>query len=196
MSDLPDAVADAGTTLVCRPSVDTAGSALCSDALSSAGADSTVVWVTFARPPSACVAAYPGDIAADDGPSLSVVAVGDAAMAADPSIAGVDVDTVSTPSDLTCLGITLSQVLSSSEDVVFCFDSLTVLLEHVDDETVYEFLHAVVGQLHAADASAHFHVDPTAHDRQSVDKLASLFETIVEGDEDEQTVRTRLFSQD
>ncbi|MBX0322448.1 hypothetical protein EGH21_05325 [Halomicroarcula sp. F13] len=200
MCDLPDALVDAGTTLLCRPSTPGerghVGSETCLDLLASAGSDSTVVVVTCTRSPAACLDVYPHAVGADDTPSLTVLAVGDASTAADPSLPGVDVDTVSAPSDLTCLGITLSQSLSSADDVVLCFDSLTALLEHVAEETVYEFLHAVLGQLDAADADAHVHLDPTAHDRQTVDKLAPLFDTVVEECRDGgRTVRTRKFSE-
>jgi hypothetical protein len=63
---------------------------------------------------------------------------------------------------------------------VVCFDSLTAMLQYVDVETAYEFLHAITGQLYAADARAHFHIDPTAHDRTTVDSIASLFDAVVE----------------
>ncbi|MDS0279023.1 hypothetical protein NDI85_14580 [Halomicroarcula sp. S1AR25-4] len=200
MCEIPDTIANASTTLLCHSPMPGesgyAGSETCLGLLSSAGLDATVVLVTFTCPPAACLEAYPRAVGTDDAPSLTVVAVGDASTAADPSIADVDVDTVSTPSDLTCLGITLSQELSAADDVVLCFDSLTALLQNVPVETVYEFLHAVVGQLDAADASAHVHLDPTAHDRQTVDTLAPLFDTVVEVDDGERTVRTRQFSRE
>jgi hypothetical protein len=53
------------------------------------------------------------------------------------------------------------------------------MLQYVDVETAYEFLHTITGQLYAADARAHFHVDPTAHDAETVDAIASLFDAVV-----------------
>mgnify|MGYP000591950780 CR=1 FL=1 len=103
----------------------------------------------------------------------------------------VTVKSVSTPDDLTGLGITLSQALSTHEDAVVCFDSLTVLLQYVDTETAYEFLNALTGHLYAADARAHFHLDPAAHDTQTVDALASLFDAIVEAEGEAWSARRR-----
>jgi ABC-type nickel/cobalt efflux system permease component RcnA len=64
------------------------------------------------------------------------------------------------------------------------------MLQYVDFETAYEFLHAVTGQVHAADARAHFHIDPDAHDRQHVEAITSLFDARVALG-DEVRVRTR-----
>lgn len=192
MCELPDAVAAADTVLVCDRTENERGrDGICTDLLASAGTNETVVLVTDGSP-SAGVEASPLRPETEDTPALTVVAVGHAS-AVDPSIPGADVRTVPTPSDLTCLGVTLSQVLSANESVVLCSDSLTALLERVDDETAYEFVHALLGQLRRADASAHFHVDPTAHDRQTVDALSSLFDTVVECEAGERTVRTRKF---
>jgi hypothetical protein len=65
------------------------------------------------------------------------------------------------------------------------------MLQYVELETAYEFLHAITGQLYAADARAHFHVDPSAHDSQTVDSITSLFDAVVELDDGDPTVRKR-----
>jgi hypothetical protein len=66
------------------------------------------------------------------------------------------------------------------------------MLQYVEVETAYEFLHAITGQLYAADARAHFHIDPTAHDRMTVDSIASLFDAVVEFDDGpDPTIRKR-----
>jgi hypothetical protein len=65
------------------------------------------------------------------------------------------------------------------------------MLQYVEVETTYEFLHAVTGQLYAADARAHFHVGTNAHDRQTVDSITSLFDAVVELGDGEPTVRKR-----
>jgi len=146
------------------------------DLLSATTPETTVLWVTYSRPPSACIETFR---AADASGSLSVIAVGDMPV----ETAGADdvtVKSVSTPDDLTGLGITLSQALSTHDDAVVCFDSLTAALQYVDTETAYEFLNALTGHLYAADARAHFHLDPTAHDTTTVDALASLFDAVVE----------------
>ena len=98
---------------------------------------------------------------------------------------------MTTPSDLTGLGVAISEVLSEWDDpVLVCFDSLTSMLQYVDSDTAYEFLHAVTGQVHAARARAHFHVDPAAHDETTLAGITSLFDARVSVN-DRTTVRTR-----
>lgn len=188
MSELRGAVGAATTTLVCVPSMRSDDG--CRDLLSAADSDTSVVWVTFNQSPSACIERYESTASTTDAAGLTVIAVGDTGPV--PSTPDdVTVETVSTPDDLTGLGIVLSQCLSAHEEVVLCFDSLTVLLQYVDHETAYEFLNAVTGHLYAAEASAHFHLDPTAHDRRTIDALASLFDAVVTREDGAWSVRTR-----
>jgi hypothetical protein len=65
------------------------------------------------------------------------------------------------------------------------------MFQYVDVETAYEFLHAITGQLYAAAARAHFHIDPTAHDQQTVDSVASLFDAVVTLGDGEPSIRKR-----
>jgi len=185
MSELREAIAAATSTLVCTPS----DAADCAGLLSAAGPETTVLWVTYASATSACIRHYRADGGAGE---LSVIAVGEAGASA-PS--GVSVERVSAREDLTGLGILLSRKLTSHDDVVVCFDSLTALLRHVDHETAYEFLNAVTAHLYEADASAHFHLDPSAHDDEVVGALASLFDVIAEWRDRAWRVRTRKLFQ-
>jgi len=190
MDTLRDAVDVAATTLVCAPSM--SADTGCLDLLSGVEDGTTVLWVTFTRSPSDCIERY--EAVATDDVSHSVIAVGDTATI-ESAPESVAVETVSTPEDLTGLGITLSQLLSTHDDLVVCFDSLTVLLQYVDRETAYEFLNAVTGHLYAADATAHFHLDPSAHDTQTIDALASLFDAVARREDGEWAVRTRKLLQ-
>ncbi len=158
---------------------------VCSDLLTGGVDEPNVLFVTFTRQGSTCV----DQVADVETASVGVVTVGDAtANVDDPA---VETATVSSPSDLTGLGIEIGQFLSSWEPpIVVCFDSLTSMLQYVDFETAYEFLHAITGQLQAADARAHFHVDPGAHDDQAIAGITSLFDASVDVGE-ETTVRTR-----
>ncbi len=146
----------------------------------------SVLFVTYTRTVRACVDELD---ALDDVQNIGVITVGNS------STAGVDdrvvTESVSTASDLTGLGITIGKFLSEWDSPVFvCFDSLTSMLQYVDLQTAYEFLHAITGQIHAAGAKSHFHIDPNAHDEKHVGAITSLFDGKISL-EGEPTVRTR-----
>jgi len=123
---------------------------------------------------------------------LHIITAGDAS-GPDPSTpdgAGVTVttDAVSSPGDLTGLGIAISTYLEDHHErdaqLLVCFDSITALLLHTDLQPVYKFLHVLTAQLQSVDALAHFHLDPSAHSPQDVGAITSLFDTEVAADDD------------
>jgi len=189
MTDLYSDLADARNVLLCAPSMSGGEAEACTDLLipSDPGA-ATALWVTFRGDATDCVDQWVAEI--DERPAEAAVVVVGESPGSQPD--GVTVEHVSSPSDLTGLGITIGELLSEWETPpVVCVDSLTAMLQYVEVETAYEFLHAITGQLYAADARAHFHIDPTAHDRTTVDSIASLFDAIVEFDEDGPRTRKR-----
>lgn len=99
------------------------------------------------------------------------------------SRADIDVESIDDPSDLSSLGIAISGFLADSPpaggETIVCFHSLTALLAHSDLERAFRFLHVLTGRIAAADAVAHFHVDPTAHDPRDLNTLAALFDGVV-----------------
>ena len=163
------------------------GRDVCTSLLGENVDDPSVLYVSFTQRASACVEKW--EAGGYDASNLGVITVGDASPAVDRE--NVVTESVSSASDLTGLGIQISQFLSEWDaPVVVCFDSLTSMLQYVDFETAYEFLHAITGQVHAAGARAHFHIDPDAHDEQKVAGITSLFDASVSLGE-ETTVRTR-----
>jgi hypothetical protein len=188
--DVHTELGDARNVLLSAPSLTGGEREVCTDLLLGADpAETSVLWVSFRRDPGACIDQWRG--ATDDEPlNAAAIAVGDTVPSVD--VEWVDVESVSSASDLTGLGIEIGEYLSAWEGtVVVCFDSLTTMLQYVEVETAYEFLHAITGQLYAADARAHFHIDPSAHDPQTVDSITSLFDAVVELGDGEPTVRTR-----
>jgi hypothetical protein len=176
-----------GTTniLLEEPSIG-GGRDICTSLLVDEMLESNVLFVTFTRQASACVA----QLDSESVEKIGVITVGDASAAVDDET--VVTETVSTPSDLTGLGISIGQFLSEFDDrVLVCFDSLTSMLQYVDVQTAYEFLHAITGQIHAAGARAHFHIDPSAHGDQDVAAIASLFDARVSLGDGEPDVRIR-----
>lgn len=92
----------------------------------------------------------------------------------------VAVTTVGEPGDLTGLGIKTSQCLESWGDIdeqpVVRFDSLTTLLQYADVRRAFQFLHVLVRRIEEAGACGVFHMDPNAHDDQTLMTLRSLFD--------------------
>ena len=180
MTDLHTELTDARNVLLAAPSMSGGEAEACTDLLvPSAPAGSNVLWVTFRGDATDCIDQW--FAATDDQPGNAVVVVVGDSPGPDPD--GVTVEHISSPSDLTGLGIAIGELLSEWDgSPVVCIDSLTAMLQYVEVETAYEFLHAVTGQLYAADARAHFHIDPSAHDSTTVDSIASLFDAVVEFD--------------
>ena len=99
---------------------------------------------------------------------------------------------VERPDDLTGLGIRIHQCLDEFEGprTVITIDSLTVLLQYVETREAFRFLHVLTNRVAGADAVAHYHMDPAAHDDRTIAILGSLFDAVAEyageaaGDED------------
>ena len=88
--------------------------------------------------------------------------------------------------DLTGVGIAVGRYLDrwDGESTTVCLDSLTALLDRVEEDRAFRFLHTLTGRFVAADAAGHVHLDPTTQDDRTVATLATLFDTIVRrGDE-------------
>lgn len=194
VSDLQDGLGGAANVLLSTGDGDRTDAA-CAD-LVTPGTRTNLVVVTVDAPPDQRLAALQHHL--DGSPDNGVViAAGDAARSNAEERGdgyGAPVRWVDHPADLTSLGIELSDAIREFPDssVVACFDSLTGLLAHSDLERTFRFLHVVTNRLATVDARGHFHMDPTAHDEQTVDTLTALFDAVVERNgDDELTVRTR-----
>ncbi len=162
------------------------GREVCTSLLVDGVSTPNVLFVSYTRAANDCVA----QLAGKDVGNVGVITVGDTSAAVDNE--AVVTENVSTPSDLTGLGISIGKILSGWDaPVLVCFDSLTAMLQYVDVQTAYEFLHAITGQIHAAGARAHFHIDPSAHDQKDVAGITSLFDARVTLDGDSREIQTR-----
>jgi hypothetical protein len=115
-----------------------------------------------------------------------IVRVGNQASltGADPDAADTDGVAVTTanPNDVTGLGMRLNNYLGDHDpetQLVVCFDSLTQMLQFADVQSVFKFVHMFTGQLREVDAIAHFHMDPDAHDPQTISRLKPAFDEAV-----------------
>lgn len=95
----------------------------------------------------------------------------------------ISTQTVATPADLTGLGMATTSYLTDWEDTdrptVVYFDSVTILLQYVELEPGFRFLHTLTSQLKDADATGIFPFTTAAHDDRTVKTLQSLFDTIL-----------------
>ncbi|PSQ17552.1 hypothetical protein BRD00_07580 [Halobacteriales archaeon QS_8_69_26] len=89
------------------------------------------------------------------------------------------------PTDITGLGINIQRALTQDRTrTVVCFDDLTNLLMYVDDQIVFRFIRALGGNILAADGTIHYHLDPSAHDRQVRNTFRTAVDAVVEIDDD------------
>jgi len=187
MTDVTDHLDGATNILLEMPSMG-GGRDVCTSLLAGGVTEPGVLYVSFTQQAQACIDQW--ERGGGQASNLGVITVGDASPATDRD--GVQTESISAPSDLTGLGIQIGQFLSEWDaPVVVCFDSLTSMLQYVDFQTAYEFLHAITGQVHAAGARAHFHVDPSAHDDQEIAGITALFDASVSLDGEDRDVRTR-----
>ncbi|MFB6296541.1 MAG: hypothetical protein ABEH66_06870, partial [Halobacteriales archaeon] len=129
-------------------------------------------------------------VSADDGMRSAAAGGGGGALSGNMSV-----DTVSNPSDLTGLGMHISERLSGwqgdGNQIVVDFDSLTTLLEYAPRESVFKFIHVLKGRVDSADAVAHYHMDPSAHAPQEVSTFKTLVDAVVEVEDGEWTIASR-----
>lgn len=87
---------------------------------------------------------------------------------------------VTSPTDLTRLGISISRRLGEAEDrdltPVLCFDSITELLEYVDVERLFRFLTTLTSRVRTIDGFAHYHADAASSDEETLRTLRQVFD--------------------
>jgi len=90
--------------------------------------------------------------------------------------------TTANPNDITGLGMRLNNYRNDGGDaqLVVCFDSITEMLRFAEMRPVFKFLHMFVGQIREEDGIGHFHLDPGAHDAQTISRLKTLFDDAVD----------------
>lgn len=114
-------------------------------------------------------------------------ATAESETAGDPAASWLTTHEVSDPGDLTGLGITISSQLTewagADEHVVVCFRSLTTTLQYVGTEELVRFLSELRTHVEAANAIAHFHLDPAAVDEQTRAAIRSVADGVVVSDD-------------
>ncbi|MFB6180230.1 MAG: hypothetical protein ABEI77_10970 [Halorientalis sp.] len=184
----------AANILVLEPSFGNTTSGVCTSLL--AGEDppsATVLGITYRQSPAEWIEDWETDTGTAPAHGL-VISVGDRT---DLDVNGTApetadrwaVETIENASDLTGLGIELSEFLASAHEAEgverprLCFDSLTALLQYADLKRAFRFLHVVTGRVKSANGVGHYHLDPDAHDEQTLATIKGLFDAVVEVDE-------------
>jgi hypothetical protein len=187
-SDISE-LGDVSNVLLLAPSLGGQGNDVCLDLLTRSAPDRTnVLGITYTESPGEFVSRW-SDGVGDPPARGGIVTVGEAD--ASVSSANWTVRGVENPGDLTGIGIELSELLSSmataagdDEAVAVCFNNLTSLLQYADLQRVFRFLHVVTGRVKTIHGVGHYHIDPDAHDKQTMATLKGLFDAVIEIGED------------
>lgn len=104
-----------------------------------------------------------------------------------PSTLPCRVESISSPADLTGIGIALSKLLESFVDADLegyrvLVDSVSVLLVYSGFERVYQFLHTVTNQLDTIDGSSVWLLSGDT-DQAQIDRFVGLFDGVLEARE-------------
>ncbi|WP_458210661.1 helix-turn-helix transcriptional regulator [Haladaptatus sp. NG-SE-30] len=78
----------------------------------------------------------------------------------------------------------LEEWTDSGTQPVVSVQTLTVLLEYVDFDTAFRYLHILTHRVQAAGAVGYFQMDPDIHDPETINTLKTLFDVVVEVSED------------
>jgi len=196
-------LAEANSTLLLASSFTEGTEERCAEMLHPGMAnESNVLWVSYTKSPDQQLRRWQAHYS-DRPANMGMVSIDDSTRSVAAESGGASdlmgpnkpVETVSSPNDLTGLGIRITEFLTDWEEndnrTVVCFDSLTALLQYVELETAYEFLHILTGRMAAVDAFAHFHMDPEAHDEQTIESITTLMDATVALEDGEEKIRSR-----
>ncbi|MEF8880920.1 MAG: hypothetical protein V5A34_00155 [Halapricum sp.] len=98
---------------------------------------------------------------------------------------GVYVHHVSSPGDLTGIGIGITKALeglheSGAENGRLALSSLSTMLTYTDRKTVFKFCHVLSSRLDAAGYLGLFTIDSAAHDDQTLQVIKQAFDGMIE----------------
>nr|WP_276273950.1 hypothetical protein [Halomicroarcula sp. GDY20] len=101
------------------------------------------------------------------------------------AVDGIYVHQVSSPGDLTGIGIGITKALeglhnSGRERGRLALVSLSTMLTYTDKKTVFKFCHVLSSRLDAADYIGVFTIDSGAHDEQTIQVIKQAFDGLIE----------------
>jgi KaiC/GvpD/RAD55 family RecA-like ATPase len=146
-------------------------------------ADGDGAVVVTSRDPAEEVLADYGDAVGSEPAFLRVI---DCVTAQSGGATGGDrVRYVSSPGDLTGMGIEFSEIARSAsgagvDRLRVGFDSLSPLLMYVDLQRLFRFLHVFTSQIQSQGWLGVFSVDPESHDDQTINTISQLFDGVLD----------------
>jgi KaiC/GvpD/RAD55 family RecA-like ATPase len=110
---------------------------------------------------------------------------GDGDRSSDQSPTGSYVHHVSSPGDLTGIGIGITKSLETltnngAENGRFALTSLSTMLTYTDKKTVFKFCHVLSSRFDSAGYLGLFTIDTGAHDEQTVQVIKQAFDGMIE----------------
>lgn len=205
-STIHDELGAGANVLLLAPTMDPVGEEACGRLLDVPSADGLVyLSVTLSQGPDDRLNVWRSHVSKEPPRRSGFVTAGDqirsgaAFDGGTPSDVGPDdarIESVSSPADLTGLGMKISDLLEDLADgtqqIVVCFHTLTILLQYADLQKAFRFLHVLTGRMSAVGAIAHYHMDPSIHDERERNTLTTLFDAVMElDDESEWQLHTR-----
>lgn len=192
VSHATQAVREQSRVLLLASPPDIEGSGFCLDMLSTEPPQNQhVLTISYNRRPAALVESWEshhGELPA----SMAIICPESQATPEQNLPASVH-ETHVAAGDLTGVSIAISRYLDRWEDegeaVAGCMDSLTAMLQYTDTERIFRFLHTITGRFMAVGAPVHVHLDPGTQDEQTIATLSTLFDSVVQREGDEWTVR-------
>jgi KaiC/GvpD/RAD55 family RecA-like ATPase len=99
---------------------------------------------------------------------------------------------VSSPADLTGMGVAFTQAvdgMATPDRLRLGFVSISTLLQYVDAERAFSFLHVLSRRTSAAGYLGVYSIDPTTHEDRFVNVVTSIFDAAIEIREDDDGAR-------
>jgi KaiC/GvpD/RAD55 family RecA-like ATPase len=113
-----------------------------------------------------------------DPATFRVVDATGAPVDADPAV-----HRVSSPADLTGMGVAFTQAvdeMGTPDRLRLGFVSISTLLQYVDAERAFSFLHVLSRRTSAAGYLGVYSIDPTTHEERFVNVVTSIFDAAIE----------------
>ncbi|WP_433630495.1 helix-turn-helix transcriptional regulator [Halomicrococcus sp. NG-SE-24] len=189
IQELKEEIQGASNVLVLAPLTPT-GNRACMELLASASPEETnLTAVTYTQPPNQWIDDWWENIGNLPNETKFIHASG---MAESKSYDETTPENVATtvvdPTDPMEIIVPLSEYLEKWPDndkqTFIAVQTLTVLLEYIDFDTAFRYLHILTHRVQAVGAIGYYQIDPDVHDPETINTLKTLFDAVVEVTDD------------